>query len=107
MVAVRIDPTIFNSYYNGCCNATFWPLFHSMPDRANFRADYWKAYTLANKEFAECTLRALKSLPQSKDCTDVPLIWIHDYHLMLAANWIRQVRLIQITLIFFIINLCV
>lgn len=21
---------------------------------------------------------------------DVPLVWVHDYHLMLAANWIRQ-----------------
>ena len=31
-------------YYNGCCNATFWPLFHSMPDRAIFNESYWTAY---------------------------------------------------------------
>lgn len=93
MVAVRIDPAIFDAYYNGCCNATFWPLFHSMPDRAQFRGDNWNAYTEANKEFAECTLNALRSLKQTKKEAgqDIPLVWIHDYHLMLAANWIRQV----------------
>ncbi|CAG9820300.1 unnamed protein product [Phaedon cochleariae] len=88
VVAVQMDPAIFDSYYNGCCNATFWPLFHSMPDRASFKRDHWKSYGIANKEFAECALKALRSLP--KTSTEVPLIWIHDYHLMLAANWIRQ-----------------
>ncbi|KAJ8933916.1 hypothetical protein NQ314_013717 [Rhamnusium bicolor] len=88
VVAVRIDPLIFDSYYNGCCNATFWPLFHSMPDRATFKREHWKSYVKANKEFAECTMEALKSLPRVPN--EVPLIWIHDYHLMLAANWIRQ-----------------
>lgn len=65
-----------------------------MPDRATFRGDNWKSYTVANKEFANCAIKALKSLPKSSDNgADVPLIWIHDYHLMLAANWIRQVLL--------------
>ncbi|KAJ8922620.1 hypothetical protein NQ315_007652 [Exocentrus adspersus] len=88
VVAVQIDPLVFDSYYNGCCNATFWPLFHSMPDRAIFKAEHWKSYVRANKEFADCTMRALKSLPTTQ--SDMPLIWVHDYHLMLAANWIRQ-----------------
>uniref|UniRef100_A0A6P7EXP5 Alpha,alpha-trehalose-phosphate synthase [UDP-forming] isoform X2 n=1 Tax=Diabrotica virgifera virgifera TaxID=50390 RepID=A0A6P7EXP5_DIAVI len=88
VVAVHVDPTIFDAYYNGCCNATFWPLFHSMPDRASFKAEYWRAYLKANEAFAECTLKALKTLP--KTSTEIPLIWVHDYHLMLAANWIRQ-----------------
>ncbi|XP_064215204.1 uncharacterized protein Tps1 isoform X1 [Tribolium castaneum] len=89
VVAVQIDPAVFDSYYNGCCNATFWPLFHSMPDRATFKREHWQCYTTANKEFADCTMKALKSLPK-KTGNDVPLIWIHDYHLMLAANWVRQ-----------------
>ncbi|XP_060530231.1 uncharacterized protein LOC132704325 isoform X2 [Cylas formicarius] len=87
VVPVQMDPQIFDSYYNGCCNATFWPLFHSMPDRAQFKGEHWKNYVIANKEFAECTMKALRQLPKSQD---VPLVWVHDYHLMLAANWIRQ-----------------
>ena len=33
MIPVRLTEEDFQLYYNGCCNATFWPLFHSMPDR--------------------------------------------------------------------------
>lgn len=64
-----------------------------MPDRAVFRGDKWKAYVSVNKEFAKCTLQALKNLVKSGDklTNGTPLIWVHDYHLMLAANWIRQV----------------
>ena len=33
VIPVRLTEEDFQLYYNGCCNATFWPLFHSMPDR--------------------------------------------------------------------------
>lgn len=90
---VHVNPEIFNSYYNGCCNGTFWPLFHSMPDRATFNAEHWRAYVQVNKEFAAKTFRALAMVDKSDDKEpDAPLVWVHDYHLMLAANWIRQVK---------------
>ena len=41
---VEVSPALFDSYYNGCCNETYWPLFHSMPDRAVFNEKYWLAY---------------------------------------------------------------
>jgi len=41
---VDLSPEDYENYYNGCCNATFWPLFHSMPDRAVFNEKYWTAY---------------------------------------------------------------
>lgn len=91
VVAVHVEPQTFDSYYNGCCNGTFWPLFHSMPDRAVFSADTWKAYGVVNKEFAEKTIGALKSLSKDDVETGTPLVWLHDYHLMLAANTIRNV----------------
>ena len=59
MVAVHVEPGIFDSYYNGCCNGTFWPLFHSMPDRATFIADHWRAYSRVNEEFAAKTVRKI------------------------------------------------
>lgn len=70
-----------------------------MPDRAVFKRDKWKAYTEVNKEFAKCTIDALKNLKKSGDDIgpDAPLIWIHDYHLMVAANWVRQVLLLYKT----------
>ncbi|CAG9765744.1 unnamed protein product [Ceutorhynchus assimilis] len=59
-----------------------------MPDRASFKGEHWKNYVTANKQFAECTLRALRQLPCN--IRESPLIWVHDYHLMLTSNWIRQ-----------------
>lgn len=95
IVPIHAEPKLFDSYYNGCCNGTFWPLFHSMPDRATFNADNWRAYIKINKEFAEKTIQALKQLKneetKQKNGGSAPIVWIHDYHLMLAANWIRQV----------------
>lgn len=92
VVAVTVDPSTFDSFYNGACNGTFWPLFHSMPDRATFKANEWKNYVSVNKKFAECTLQALRSLGKdaSTPYQEIPLIWVHDYQLMLCASWIRQ-----------------
>lgn len=42
IIPVNIDRQTFDSYYNGCCNGTFWPMFHSMPDRAQFSSESWK-----------------------------------------------------------------
>jgi trehalose 6-phosphate synthase/phosphatase len=33
VVTVNCDPDLFEMYYNGCCNGTHWPLFHSMPGK--------------------------------------------------------------------------
>lgn len=92
MVVVDTDKKTFDMYYNGCCNETFWPLFHSMPDRTTFIADNWKAYVKVNQIFADKALKALKMVVAEKTDDVTPIIWIHDYHLMLAANWIRQVN---------------
>ncbi|GLH02508.1 Trehalose-6-phosphate synthase [Gryllus bimaculatus] len=89
---VHINADVFDSYYNGCCNGTFWPLFHSMPDRAVFSADNWKCYYDVNQLFADKTIEAFdKLIAEQGNSAGTPLIWIHDYHLMLAANWVRQV----------------
>ncbi len=91
VVCVDADPAIFDSYYNGCCNGTFWPLFHSMPGRATFDEEHWKNYVKVNQYFANKTLEALERCHEKKNKTSsVPIVWIHDYHLMLAANWIRE-----------------
>ena len=60
-----------------------------------------KAYQEVNEEFALKTIDALRQvhgrlLEQyfnvDKESMPVPVVWIHDYQLMLAAAMIRQVR---------------
>uniref|UniRef100_A0A7M5XCU2 Trehalose-6-phosphate synthase n=1 Tax=Clytia hemisphaerica TaxID=252671 RepID=A0A7M5XCU2_9CNID len=87
---VNLDKEDYEAYYNGCCNGTFWPLFHSMPDRAVFDINYWTAYKRVNENFSDAVLKSLRQINKDKP-DQVPIVWIHDYHLMLAANTIRQV----------------
>lgn len=89
VIPVTVPKKQFNDYYNGCCNATFWPLFHSLPDRAVFQADKWEAYREVNAEFARLTVKAVQQLSETHPGS-VPLVWLHDYHMMLAANTIRE-----------------
>nr|ALE32749.1 trehalose-6-phosphate synthase 1 [Blattella germanica] len=94
VVAVYIEEQLYHAYYNGFCNGTLWPLFHSMPDRAVFKAHTWEAYCAVNKQFALCTLDALrktvKEHEQEKPET-CPVVWIHDYQLLLVGTTVRQV----------------
>ncbi|CAG0898881.1 unnamed protein product, partial [Darwinula stevensoni] len=50
------------------------------------------SYSTANALFASRAVEALKRLKaKEKEGEErIPLVWIHDYHLMLAANHIRQ-----------------
>lgn len=50
-----------------------------------------QAYTQVNEMFADQTMHALRLLQKDKSANVTPLIWIHDYHLMLMANSVRQV----------------
>ena len=43
-----------------------------------------------NKKFAEITLDALRRMLKEKP-KETPIVWIHDYQLMVAANTVRQV----------------
>ncbi|KAA0197795.1 trehalose 6-phosphate synthase [Hyalella azteca] len=90
VIPVNLPRKQFDDYYNGCCNACFWPLFHSMPDKAVFEEDKWEAYVAVNEEFAKLTMDAVhKCYERQPD--QVPLVWIHDYHLMYTANYIRNI----------------
>ncbi|KAF5287616.1 hypothetical protein FQA39_LY15819 [Lamprigera yunnana] len=52
----------------------------------NFKSDDWKAYVSANRVYGKRTVDFLKTQSNNKD----NLVWIHDYHLLLAAIPIRE-----------------
>ena len=53
------------------------------------------AYTKVNELFALKTLDAIRVVHQkrleSSEELPIPIVWLHDYHLMLAANTIRDI----------------
>ncbi len=68
-------------YYLGCCNQIIWPLFHGLPSRCDFDPAFWECYCAVNDKFAE----AVEQVWQRDD-----FVWVHDYHLMLVADCLRD-----------------
>jgi trehalose 6-phosphate synthase len=67
-------------YYNGFSNTVLWPLFHSFPARVRFAHADWHAYVRANYAFAQVAAKLV-----TPDAT----VWVHDYHLLLLAKFLR------------------
>ena len=44
IMPINLTTDDYELYLKGCCNGTFWPLFHSMPDRTVFDEKYWTSY---------------------------------------------------------------
>ena len=89
---VKLNENEVKDYYNGFSNRTIWPLFHGFLFQSYFDYDYWKAYYRINKKFANEIITVL-------DEDDV--IWVHDYHLMITPEIIRQ-NVKQAKIIFFL-----
>jgi alpha,alpha-trehalose-phosphate synthase [UDP-forming] len=68
-------------FYSGFANEIVWPLFHDMPSRCNFDPDYWEIYQRVNRKFAQ----AIMETAHEED-----FVWVHDYHLMLTAQYLRE-----------------
>jgi len=77
---VHLNQEELSRYYTGFSNGTLWPLLHSMPDRARFERANFESYEAVNDRFADALLRRAEG---------AGLLWIHDYHLMLAARRVR------------------
>jgi alpha,alpha-trehalose-phosphate synthase [UDP-forming]/trehalose-phosphatase len=69
------------SYYNGFCNRALWPLFHMFPQHVAFVDDEWDCYQEVNRAFAAA---ASELVPP-----ETP-VWMNDYHLLLAAQGLRE-----------------
>jgi trehalose 6-phosphate synthase/phosphatase len=81
-----------SGYYEGCANATIWPLFHYFPQYARFDSGWWRSYRDVNQLFADRIADIAK--PGDR-------IWIHDYHLMLLPAYLRSLTT-EVTVGFFL-----
>ena len=68
-------------YYYGFANEIVWPLFHDFQSRAVFDPDYWRSYLDVNFKFAEVV---------ASSTTPDDYVWVHDYHLMHQALFLRS-----------------
>ncbi len=89
---IFVEKKTYDSYYNGFCNATLWPLFHYFPSYVEFDDNTFQSYEEVNRTFAN----KLLSIIQPDD-----IIWIHDYQLLLVPDMIRE-NMPNITIGFFL-----
>jgi len=78
---VFVEEEMMENFYHGFCNKTIWPLFHYFPTFVVYDKKGWNSYKEVNEIFCNSILENLK--PDD-------ILWIHDYHLMLLPNLIRQ-----------------
>ncbi len=81
LVAIDMPSGVAKRFYEGYANQTLWPLFHNFPSRLAFDPAGWDAYVETNRRFRDALLRIVE--PND-------LIWIHDYHLMLLPQMLRE-----------------
>ena len=79
--AVELPKDVAAGFYEGYANQTLWPVFHNFPSRLKFDATHWEAYVEANRLFCEAVVARYRS---------GDLIWVHDYHLMLLPQMLRN-----------------
>ena len=97
-VPVFLNDDLADLYYNGFASKSnplngencltlfhadsiLWPLLHYHPGEVAFAEDGWEAYKTANRRFAQAV---------AKDVQDGDLVWVHDYHLMLLPQMLRE-----------------
>jgi trehalose 6-phosphate synthase len=97
-VPVFVDDELADRHYNGfssmatlqagysimlihLADSILWPLFHYHPGEITFDESAWTAYKEVNRLFAKT---------MAKDVQDGDLIWVHDYHLMLLPEMLRE-----------------
>jgi len=78
---VELETAEFERYYNGFCNSTLWPLCHYALSRFRYDYEEYESYQRVNAQFA----RQLAPLLRPDD-----VIWVHDYHLIPLARYLRQ-----------------
>jgi len=80
--AIDLPAETAHGFYDGYSNVSLWPLFHHFPFIVKFKPDEWRAYVEANQIFRDELVKHLR--PDDA-------VWIHDYHLMLLPQMLREV----------------
>ncbi len=70
-------------FYHITSKEAFWPILHSFPGHFTYATSDWENFKTVNRLFAEAACR---------EAADDALIWVHDYNLWLAPQYIRELK---------------
>ena len=81
VVPIELSAADRSAYYDELCNGVLWPVFHYMIDRLPLVFPDLQAYWTVNQRFADWIVEQYRP---------GDTIWIHDYHLMLVPEMVRE-----------------
>ncbi|MGE0847114.1 MAG: alpha,alpha-trehalose-phosphate synthase (UDP-forming) [Flavobacteriaceae bacterium] len=81
VISTPLSKKDYAEYYVGYSNSVLWPLFHYRLDLVDYRPAYFRGYLRVNEAFA----RQLVPHLEPDD-----LVWVHDYHLIPVAGFLRE-----------------
>jgi len=81
LIPVELSIVNYNLYYEGYSNEVLWPLFHNFSTYCVFKPKFYTAYNEVNKKFADAVFENLNKSD---------FVWIHDYHLIKVAGYLRE-----------------
>jgi trehalose 6-phosphate synthase len=93
LAPVTLTAAQVRDYYQGFANRTLWPLLHNAIEKPVFDRNWWSVYRDVNQRFATAAGAALDANPDA-------LLWVHDYHLLLVPERVREQRPAQRTGLF-------
>ena len=82
-IPIFLSEDDISKYYQGFSNSSLWPMLHYMSNYVHNDESWWSSYKRVNKYFAEAV---------AESCNDDDMVWIHDYHLMLVPQMLREMR---------------
>ena len=91
-VDVNLTEEEVELYYEGFSNKTIWPLFHYFNQFVEYEEEQWEAYKTVNRKFADVIAENIEGVDK---------IWVHDYHLLLLPQMIKE-RFPNVTIGFFL-----
>lgn len=80
-VPIELSKAELEGYYDQISNGVLWPTFHYLLDRLPLEMASWDTYRAINRRFADEV--AARWRPGD-------LIWVHDFHLMLVPQLLRE-----------------
>lgn len=80
---VELSAQEVEDYYEGFSNDTLWPIYHDVIVQPSFHREWWRAYQLINRRFAEAVAEV--AAPGAT-------VWVQDYQLQLVPAMVRELR---------------
>ena len=78
--SVPVDKDLYDLHYNVFSNAILWPVFH-YKEITDFPPESFDAYQQVNQLFCDEIVKVYE---------EGDIIWVHDYHLFLLPNMLRE-----------------